>query len=119
MHTGRGQAFGKVRTAQGGNREKDETARSAVGQHIAGIYTKTKTEVDRILAELDGKVDKTFDQGSQAAKQAFEDYVDAKMTAYKDDRYGGGFGRARWGKDKLLGKPPRGHRFYADSRDLF
>jgi len=116
MHTGRGQAFGKVRTAQDVTREKDETARRAVGQHIAGIYTKTKTEVDRILAELDGKVDKTFDQGSQAAKQAFEDYVDAKMTAYKDDRYGGW---ARWAKDKLLGMPSDVNSFYADGRDLF
>src|SRR5260370_28909973 len=107
MHTGRGQAFGKVRTAQDVTREKDETARRAVGQHIAGIYTKTKTEVDRILAELDGKVDKTFYQGSQAAKQAFEDYVDAKMTASKDDRYGGGLRLAPTRKGKLLGIPPR------------
>ena len=30
------------------------------------------------------------------AKQAFEDYVDAKMDAYKEERYGGWFGWARW-----------------------
>src|SRR5262249_38535004 len=105
MHNTRGQSFGQVRVTQESAREKDEAARREVGQHISGIYDKTKTEVDRILNDLDGKVDKVFDEGAQAAKQGFEDFVDAKMNAYKDDRYGGWFGWARWAKDKLLGMP--------------
>ena len=38
------------------------------------------------------------------------------MDAYKDDRYSGFFGGARWLKDKLFGMPSEVNVFYADGR---
>jgi Domain of unknown function (DUF4157) len=119
MHTGRAKAFGQVHGMQGQTKGKDEAARREVGQHIHGIYEQTKAEVERILSELDGKVERAFDAGAEAAKQAFESYVDAEMEAYKQERYGGWFGWARWGKDKLFGLPGEVNVFYEHGRKLY
>ncbi len=45
------------------------------------IYQTTKTKVERILNELDGKVERAFDAGAKKAKQLFEDYVDSIIDA--------------------------------------
>lgn len=119
MHVGREQAFGQVHEAQGRTKSKDEAARLEVGEHIHGIYEKTKTEVERILSELDGKVETAFDEGAEAAKTAFENYVDAQMDAYKDRRYGGWLGWGRWLKDKLAGMPDEVNAFYETGRNLY
>jgi hypothetical protein len=119
MHAGRAEAFGQLHEMQGKTRDKDETARLEVGQHINGIYEKAKTEVERILTELDGKVEKAFDEGAEAAKKTFEDYVDAQMEAYKERRYGGWLGWARWAEDKLFGMPSDVNVFYERGRDLY
>ena len=41
----------------------------------------------------------------------------AKMDAYKDDRYSGLFGGARWLKDKFFGMPSEVNAFYSEGRD--
>ena len=41
------------------------------------------------------------------------------MDAYKERRYGGWFGWARWAKDKLLGMPSEVNSFYTSGRQLF
>ncbi|HEU4596859.1 MAG TPA: DUF4157 domain-containing protein [Pyrinomonadaceae bacterium] len=119
MHAGRAEAFGQVHEQQGQTKTKDEAARLEVGTHINGIYEKTKTEVERILSELDGKVETAFDEGAEAARKAFEDYVEARMEAYKERRYGGWFGWARWAKDKLFGMPEEVNEFYVSGRNLY
>lgn len=119
MHAGRAEAFGQVHEQQGQTKSKDEAARLEVGTHINGIYEKTKTEVERILSELDGKVETAFDEGAEAARKAFEDYVEARMEAYKERRYGGWFGWARWAKDKLFGMPEEVNEFYVSGRNLY
>src|SRR5262249_41066346 len=60
-----------------------------------------------------------FDKGEASARAAFEDYVAAKMTAYKEDRYSGWLGGLRWAKDKLLGMPDKVNEFYAAGRELY
>lgn len=119
MHTGRAAAFGQLHEMQGQTKDKDEVARLAVGERINGIYEKSRIEVERILSELDGKVETAFDEGAEAAKKAFEDYVDAQMEAYKERRYGGWFGWARWAKDKLAGMPDEVNVFYERGRNLY
>ena len=48
--------------------------------------------------------EKTFDEGATAARQIFEEYVDAQMEAYKEERYGGWFGwRSRGHAAAILG----------------
>jgi Domain of unknown function (DUF4157) len=119
MYAGRTEIFGQVHTMQGQTKSKDEAARLQVGKDIDQIYNQAKDRVETILSELDEKVEKTFDAGAAAARETFEEYVDAQMEAYKEERYGGWFGWARWGKDKLLGMPDEVNVFYARGRDLY
>lgn len=115
----RQQALNQVVEQQGQTKSADERKRQEVAQRINSIFEKTKANVDRILGGLDAKVDAIFDAGAAAAKVAFENYVAAKMEAYKQRRYGGWLGWARWAKDKLLGMPPEVNAFYAQGRELY
>jgi hypothetical protein len=119
MHGDRAQLLTQVVEQQGQAKSKDEQVRDKVAADIQKIYDETKTNVEAILSGLDGKVEKAFDEGAAAAKQIFEDFVAAKMDAYKERRYGGWFGWARWAKDKLLGMPSEVNAFYQDGRDLY
>lgn len=119
MHGERAAVFTQVSQRQGQTKSEDEQARAKVAADIQAIYDRTKTKVEAILSRLDEKVSTAFDAGAQAAKQAFEDYVDAKMEAFKERRYGGWFGWARWAKDKIAGMPSEVNAFYTEGRNLF
>ncbi len=119
MHGDRGDLLNQVAEQQVETKSADEQARDKVAADIQKIYNETKTNVETILSELDGKVEKAFDEGAAAAKQVFEDFVKAKMDAYKERRYGGWLGWARWAKDKLLGMPSEVNAFYRDGRSLY
>jgi hypothetical protein len=111
------EAIAKVAGHKGETKSEDESKRTKVAGDIQAIYDKTKTEVTGILTALDGKVEATFTRGEASARKQFEDYVGAKMDAYKDDRYSGFFGGARWLKDKLFGMPDEVNVFYSQGRD--
>ncbi|MBX3060141.1 MAG: hypothetical protein KF770_27100, partial [Anaerolineae bacterium] len=119
MHTDRAALLGQVEGRQETAQTADEQARAKVGADINTIYEETKTNVEAILDRLDGEVERVFSAGAEAAKKAFEDYVDAKMEAYKEERYGGWLGWARWIADKLAGMPGEVNAFYAEGRNLF
>jgi hypothetical protein len=119
MHTDRASLLGQVEGRQETAQTADEQARAKVGTDINAIYEETKTNVEAILDRLDGEVSRAFEAGAEAAKKAFEDYVDAKMEAYKEERYGGFFGWAQWLADKIAGMPSEVNAFYAEGRNLF
>jgi hypothetical protein len=119
MHGDRAQVLTQIAAQQTGAKSQDEAARAKVASDIQKIYDRTKTKVETILVRLDTDVAAAFDAGSQAANQTFEDYVASKMEAYKEDRYGGWFGWARWLKDKVKGMPSEVNVFYTDGRNLF
>jgi len=119
MHGERAAVLAQVSERQGQTKNQDEQARAKVSTDIQAIYNQTKTRVEKILSDLDGKVEATFDEGATIAKEAFEDYVSARMDAYKERRYGGWFGWARWAKDKIAGMPGEVNAFYQEGRDLF
>jgi hypothetical protein len=119
MHGERGQLLNQVSGQQQETKSEDEKARAKVGADIQQIYQKTKTNVEKILGDVDAEVEKVFDAGATAAKQAFENYVDAKMDAYKQRRYGGWLGWARWAKDKIAGMPSEVNAFYQEGRQLY
>ncbi len=110
-------AIAKIAGHKGETKTEDETKRSKVATDIQAIYAKTKTEVTGILEALDGKVEATFTRGEASARTQFENHVGARMDAYKDDRYSGFFGGARWLKDKLFGMPSEVNVFYSEGRD--
>jgi len=109
-------ALAKVVGHKGEAKSQDEAKRTKVAADIQAIYEKTKTDVTGILTGLDGKVDSAFTSGEESARKQFEDYVGAKMDAYKDDRYSGWLGGARWLKDKLFGMPDEVNVFYSQGR---
>ena len=116
MHGSKVAALAKVAGAKGETKSQDEQKRAQVASDIQAIYDKTKTETTEILTGLDGKVDSAFSSGEESARKQFEDYVGAKMDAYKDDRYSGWLGGARWLKDKLFGMPDEVNVFYSEGR---
>ncbi|MEH2133993.1 MAG: DUF4157 domain-containing protein [Nostoc sp.] len=119
MHGIRTQNLGQVGEQQVGAKSKDEQARAKVAGDINKIYDSTKGKVEKTLSELDGQVIQAFDTGAADAKKAFEDYVGKRMDEYKDDRYSGFWGPAKWLKDKLFGMPSEVNAFYEDGRQLY
>lgn len=109
----------EVQGEQEQTKTEDEKAREKVANDINGIYEKTKTKVDSILNALDGKVTALFDEGAKQAADAFENYVDKRMEAYKEERYGGWLGWAKWAKDKLTDMPSEVNVFYTEGRKLY
>jgi len=119
MHDTRSSALTQVQSQQEQTKTEDEQKRAEVAEHIQGIYQETESKVNEILTNLDDEVNREFDAGAEAARQVFENYVDRKMEAYKQDRYGGFWGWAKWVKDKLLGMPSEVNAFYAEGRNLY
>ena len=115
----RGRSNSAVLTRQQVAKQKEEQARKAVTDHIEEIYTKTKERVEAKLASLDDEVGKLFDAGVEAALQNMTDYVEARIEAYKDDRYSGILGKGRWLRDKFKGLPDEANVFYERGRVVF
>ena len=119
MHGERTSGLASVDTQQGETKTQDEAKRAEIAEHITGIYDRTKTEVDTILNGLDGDVNTLFDEGATKAAEEFETFVEAKMEAYKQRRYGGMFGWAKWIEDKLTSMPEEVNAFYVEGRNLY
>jgi hypothetical protein len=105
MHVGKVGAANKVGADKSAAKAKDEAARAQVAKQIEDIYNRAKSDVTKILADLDPLVDKTFKEGEEAARNEFTSFVKTKTDAYKDDRYSGVLGWGRWLKDKFKTNP--------------
>jgi len=119
MQSAKGTALAKLVADKGKTKTKDEAKRAEVTTKIQSIFAAAETDVKKILDALDPKVEKAFEDGEKAARQTFETYVSAKMSAYKEDRYSGWLGGLRWAKDKLLGMPDKVNEFYTAGRELY
>ena len=119
MHTTRSSLLEQVATGQVDTKGQDELKRVEVANHIEAIYQRTKANVEARLARLDEDVNQAFDAGSAQAQQAFESHVEARMDAYKDERYSGLRGKGRWIRDKFKGLPSAVNVFYEEGRNLY
>ncbi len=119
MHSQRDAIMQLIQGQKGKAGSKDSEERRKVAEKIHGIYQDTKKEVDEILKSLDEEVEAKFDEIAAAAKKAFEDEVDRKMDAYKDERYSGLIGAGRWIKDKFLGLPDEVNAFFTEGRQTY
>ena len=119
MQGTKGAALAHLVADKGRAKSKDEAKRAEVTTKIQGIFAATEADVKKILDGIDPKVDAAFEQGQAAARSAFENYVAAKMAAYKEDRYSGWLGGLRWAKDKLFGMPDKVNEFYEAGRELY
>ena len=119
MHGVRGKHFANVVSQQQTSKQKDEQERAAVVLKIEGMYQTTETLVNGFLDAAEKGANAIFDSGSEAARLAFEAYVDEQMRAYKLKRYSGFWGGLRWAKDKLFGMPDGVNKFYSDGREMY
>ena len=119
MHDVKASALTATARHQAQGKAKNEAARAEVSAHINHIYDTTKSDVDKILTDLDSKVDDAFKQGEKTAHDAFVNHVDEKKTAYFDKRYTGIEGALLWAKDKLTSPPPEVNAFIDEGRTLY
>lgn len=119
MHSDRARVLQTAGATQAKTKSKDEEERAKVGADIKAIYAETKAAVEDKLNGLDERVSQAFDLGANAARQTFENYVKNRMDAYKERRYGGMLGWARWLEDKVAGMPPEVNAFFTEGRNLY
>lgn len=116
MHAARGAAMGGVGGHKSDAKAADEAKRAEVSKHIEDVFTATKTDVTKMLDGLDADVGKAFDEGENAARDAFNTNVGKEMGEWKDQRYSGVSGAAQWVADKFTGAPPEVDQIFARNR---
>jgi hypothetical protein len=119
MVAGRNKHMGGVLEKQNATKAKDEENRKKVSDTINQKFDAAKKEVEDILAKLDTDAKKNFDDGIAEATRQFEDFVDKGVEAFKDDRYSGVTGKARWGWDLLAGLPDDVNKIYVKGKALY
>jgi hypothetical protein len=119
IHGQRDNILTQVLGQQGQTKGQDEKKRSEVANHIQGIYNSTKQRVENSLNQLDGTVNQQFDQSTATAQTQFENYVSGRMERYKQERYDGALGLAKWLKDKIMGMPSEVNTFYQEGKQRY
>ncbi|MFD1614229.1 eCIS core domain-containing protein [Gelatiniphilus marinus] len=119
MHGDRSNILNEVVSQQTETGTQNTAERERISNEINDIYNTTKTDVEAILEELDAKVTEKFDKAARQAKLKFENYVTREMNRYKDRRYSGLRGAARWLVDKFKGLPDEVNQFFVDGRALY
>ncbi|MFJ8788697.1 hypothetical protein [Streptomyces sp. NPDC102462] len=115
----RGAAGKEVDGGKGETKSKDEQKREEVTAKLQKVFDATQRDVKEILDGLDGKVDRQFEEGEKKARDAFNTDQKRRMKEYKDKRYGGFWGPARWAKDKIAGMPEEANQLFQESRKLY
>ncbi|MCQ8834434.1 hypothetical protein NQU54_36615 [Streptomyces samsunensis] len=109
----------QVDGGKGETKSKDEQKREEVTAKLQKVFDAAKKDVEGILEGLDGKVDKQFEEGEKKARDAFNKDQKRRMKEYKDKRYGGFWGPAKWAKDKIAGMPEEANQLFQESRKLY
>ncbi|MFI2213464.1 HPC2 multi-domain protein [Streptomyces sp. NPDC020141] len=107
----------RVGAGKAGAKGRDEERRARVTAILQGVFDTMKTEVESVLSGLDQRVDEQFAQGEKEARDAFTAEHRRKMDDYKDRRYSGPLGAARWVKDLFAGLPAEADRLFDQARD--
>ncbi|MEV7679735.1 hypothetical protein AB0O64_14420 [Streptomyces sp. NPDC088341] len=119
MTAERGAAGRAVDSGKGETKSADEKKREQVTARLQKVFDATQKDVEKILGDLDGKVDRQFTEGEKRARDDFTADHKRRMKEYKDRRYSGWRGPFRWGRDKLKGLPQEGLDIFKKSRELY
>ncbi|NTS41813.1 DUF4157 domain-containing protein [Flavisolibacter sp. BT320] len=84
IHGTRAGLFGKVDESKNNTKGKDESKRKEIAEKLQSIYSATKTNVEKLLNDLERDVMVLFDLAANAANADFEYRVDKRL----DDHYG-------------------------------
>ncbi|MEV4049885.1 hypothetical protein AB0J55_01755 [Amycolatopsis sp. NPDC049688] len=109
----------QVGTGKQGAKKTDEDKRKEVTDLLQQVFDRTKCDVEKILTDLDKKVDDQFTTQEKRARDRFTREHEEGMQRYKDERYGGAFGWARWTRDLFAGLPEEANRIYERARDTY
>jgi hypothetical protein len=115
----RGAGLAGAAAGQQRARSKDEEERAKVTARVTAIFDETKAAVDAILTGIDPQVEKAFADGSAKAKSAFTEQHTREMAEFKDRRYDGVTGAARWAADLVLGPDPEVNRIFERARTAY
>jgi hypothetical protein len=119
MRAKRAGSMNKVNRQKEAAKAKDEARQAEFAAKLKATYEATKTEVTAILDGLDAKVGAAFDAGEAEARQGFEKQVADEMKAFRDKRYDGITGAARWAWDKLTSPPPEVNQIFERARAAY
>ena len=109
----------KGQAAKSATKSKDEQDRARITGEIKGIFAETKTKVEGVLGALDDQVAKRFQTGEAQAKAAFTADHQARMKRYKDERYDGITGAARWAYDLFASLPAEANNLFLEARKVY
>ncbi|WP_103352418.1 HPC2 multi-domain protein [Amycolatopsis sp. CA-128772] len=113
-------ATGKqVGTGKQGAKKTDEDRRKEATDLLQKLFDETKGDVEKILTELDKKVDDEFTTQEKTARDTFTREHEEGMARYKDERYSGWDGWWRWTRDQFAGLPEEANRIYEQARDRY
>ncbi|WP_237047570.1 phage tail protein [Lentzea guizhouensis] len=98
---------------------KDEQERARITGEIRAIFDETKTKVEGVLNALDGEVAQQFEKGEADAKAAFTADHKARMGRYREQRYSGVEGAARWTWDLFADLPAEANALFLESRKVY
>jgi hypothetical protein len=111
-----GQQVGKGKT---GTKTSDEDKRTQVTALLQKVFDQTKCDVEKILSDLDKKVDDQFTTEEKRARDRFTAEHTEGMNRYKHERYSGFWGKARWVKDLFADLPEEANRIYERAKDNY
>jgi hypothetical protein len=109
--TGKNVGAGKVAT-----KRSDEEKRAQVTAILQEVFDTTKGDVEKILSDLDKTVDDQFTRDEKQARDRFTAEHEQGMADYKDRRYSGWAGKARWVKDLFADLPEEANRIYETAK---
>jgi len=109
----------QVGTGKKGTKKTDEDKRKEVTDLLQKVFDQTKCDVEKILTDLDKKVDDQFTTKEKQARDRFTREHEEGMERYKDERYSGWTGKARWVRDLFAGLPEEANRIYERARDNY
>ncbi|MEV6824442.1 hypothetical protein [Amycolatopsis sp. NPDC051102] len=98
---------------------KDEQDRARITGEIKAIFDETKAKVEGVLGALDAEVAKRFEAGEAQAKAAFTADHQARMKRYKDERYDGITGAARWAYDLFADLPAEANNLFLEAKKVY
>ncbi|MBB5857576.1 hypothetical protein ACFQ05_18380 [Amycolatopsis umgeniensis] len=119
MTGARSSAGQRGQSAKSATKAKDEQDRARITAEIKAIFEETKTKVEGVLGALDDQVAKRFETGEAAAKAAFTADHQARMKKYKDERYDGVTGAARWTYDLFAGLPAEANNLFLEAKKVY
>ncbi|GAB3735722.1 hypothetical protein GCM10027598_62120 [Amycolatopsis oliviviridis] len=109
----------RVGTGKTGTKKTFEDKQKEVTDLLQKVFDQTKSDVEKILEDLDQKVDDQFTTKEKKARDSFTREHEEGMERYKDERYGGWTGKARWVRDLFAGLPEEANRIYERARDNY